>query len=231
MKTLILVSHPKVDESATQAFLKTSADSLDNVTWRVIDRLYAADRLDVIAEQTQLQNFDRIIFQFPMYWYSSPASLKRYMDDVFSRKFVIAKRGLKNKEFGLVITLGDKLVDFQAGGREKFTISELMKPFEAFANKAGMIYLAPLIIAQFGYWSVSEKQKKLVDYLQYLSAPMPLNLENREKWLLVRLKQLQVGKSAQQREMLDLIIDSIDSRQDQIDDLKMNIKMIRDQEE
>lgn len=231
MKTLVLVSHPKATASATQTFLKTSADYLDNVTWRSIDDLYSANQINIVDEQKRLRAFDRIIFQFPMYWYTSPASLKQYMDDVFTRKFIVAKHWLKNKELGLVITLGDSLADFQAGGREQFTISELMKPFEAFANKAGMVYLKSFIIDQFGYLNVLKKQELLVSYLQYLSAPMPLSLEKREKWLITRLKQLEAGKTAQQRELLDLIIDSIDSRQDQIDDLKLNIKMIRDQEE
>lgn len=231
MKTLILVSHPKVEESGTQEFLKTSAGSLDNTTWRYIDKRYQDHQLVVADEQKLLRQFDRIVFQFPMYWYSSPASLKRYMDDVFTRSFVVAKQGLKGKELGLVLTLGDSVKDFQAGGREKFTISELMRPFEAFANKAGMTYLKPFVISQFSYLDVSEKQRLLVAYLQYLSASMPLTFEVREKWLIDRLKRLKSGKADQQQQLLDLIIESIDSRQDQINDLKLTVKMIRDQEE
>ncbi|KRL22779.1 NAD(P)H-dependent oxidoreductase [Lentilactobacillus kisonensis] len=231
MKTLILISHPQLADSATQQFLKTAGNSQPDVTFQHIDERYQNGNLDVKHEQQQLSKYDRIVFQFPMYWYSSPASLKQYMDDVFTRKFVVADHLLRNKELGIVATLGDAEAEFQAGGSEHFTISELLRPFEAFANKAGMIYLKPFVVNQFGYLDEPQKETLLIAYLQYISAPMPLNLDNREAWLLSRLKKLKQGKSAADQEKLDLIIGVIGAQQDQIDDLKVNVKMIRDQEE
>lgn len=232
MKTLILISHPKLADSATQEFLKTAGKSQANVDFEYIDDLYKETKIDIIQQQQQqLTKHRRIIFQFPMYWYSSPASLKQYMDDVFTRKFVVANHLLRNKELGIVVTLGDAEAEFQAGGSEHFTISELLRPFEAFANKAGMTYLKPFVVNQFGYLEEDQKELLLVDYLQYVSAEMPLNLDNREKWLADRLTHMKQGKSEADQQKLNLIIGSIEAQQDQIDDLKVNIKMIRDQEE
>lgn len=231
MKTIILVAHPDEKGSATQAFLKTSSAALEGVTWRNIDDQYAAHRIDVAAEQALLRSFDRVILQFPMYWYSSPASLKQYMDDVFTRNYVVANHALKNKDLGIVLTIGDSLAEFSAGGAEHFTISELMRPFEAFANKAGMIYLKSFVVNQFGYMNEAQKELLLSDYLQYVSAKMPLNLDNREQWLVARLKQMKQDKSDQLQQTLDLVIGTIEGQQDQLDDLKANVKMIRDQEE
>ncbi len=107
MKTLILISHPQFEDSGTQQFLKTSFYSLDDVKYQVIDELYTATgTIDIEKEQNALRDFDRIVFQFPMYWYSSPASLKRFMDDVFTRNYIVAKRSLKTKELGIVVSLG-----------------------------------------------------------------------------------------------------------------------------
>lgn len=231
MKTLILISHPQFADSATQQFLKTAGESQGDVTFQQIDDLYQQHQLDVDTEQQQLIKADRLIFQFPMYWYSSPASLKQFMDDVFTRKLVVADHLLRHKELGLVVTLGDSAADFQAGGREHFTISELMRPFEAFANKAGMIYLKSFVVNQFGYMNEAQKELLLSDYLQYVSAKMPLNLDNREQWLVARLKQMKQDKSDQLQQTLDLVIGTIEGQQDQLDDLKANVKMIRDQEE
>ncbi|MFN1209046.1 NAD(P)H-dependent oxidoreductase, partial [Enterococcus lactis] len=36
----------------------------------------------------RLAQYDRILFQFPMYWYSAPALMKKYEDDVFSKNFI-----------------------------------------------------------------------------------------------------------------------------------------------
>ena len=166
MKTLILISHPQFEDSGTQQFLKTSFYSLDDVKYQVIDELYTATgTIDIEKEQNALRDFDRIVFQFPMYWYSSPASLKRFMDDVFTRNYIVAKRSLKTKELGIVVSLGDAEADFQAGGPEQFTVSELLRPFQAFANKAGMTYLKPFVVNQFGYLDPAQKEKLLVDYL------------------------------------------------------------------
>lgn len=231
MKTIILVAHPDEKGSATQAFLKTSSAALEGVTWRNIDEQYAAHRIDVAAEQALLRSFDRVILQFPMYWYSSPASLKQYMDDVFTRNYVVANHALKNKDLGIVLTIGDSLAEFNAGGAEHFTISELMRPFEAFANKAGMTYLKPFVIAQFGYQDENQKQRLLVDYLQYLSAKMPLSFANRESWLVAQLEKMAADLPSDDQQSLNLVIETIKNQQDQLEDLKLNVKMIRDQEE
>ncbi|MDV3519366.1 NAD(P)H-dependent oxidoreductase [Lentilactobacillus otakiensis] len=67
MKTLILISHPKFEDSGTQQFLKTSFYSLDDVKYQVIDELYAdTGKIDIDKEQAALKAFDRIVFQFPM---------------------------------------------------------------------------------------------------------------------------------------------------------------------
>lgn len=232
MKTLILISHPKFEDSSTQQFLKTSFYSLDDVKYQVIDELYSeTDGINLEKEQTALKNFDRIVFQFPMYWYSSPASLKQFMDDVFTRNYIVANRSLKTKELGIVVTLGDAESDFQAGGAEQFTISELLRPFQVFAHKAGMQYLKPFVVNQFAYMDPDQKEKLLVDYLQYLSADMPLSLASREKWLVERLQATKEGKTDDQQQAIDLVINSIEDQQNNVESLKEGVKMIRDQEE
>jgi glutathione-regulated potassium-efflux system ancillary protein KefG len=232
MKTLILISHPKFEDSGTQQFLKTSFYSLDDVKYQVIDELYGqSDGIDIEKEQAALKGFDRIVFQFPMYWYSSPASLKQFMDDVFTRNYIVANRSLKTKELGIVVTLGDAKADFQAGGSEQFTISELLRPLQAFAHKAGMQYLKPFVVDQFGYMDPEQKEKLLIDYLQYLSADMPLSLANREKWLVERLQSTKQGKGDEKQQAIDLVINSLEDQQNNVESLKEDVKMIRDQEE
>lgn len=232
MKTLILISHPKFEDSGTQQFLKTSFYSLDDVKYQVIDELYGqSDGINIEKEQSALKGFDRIIFQFPMYWYSSPASLKQFMDDVFTRNYIVANRSVKTKQLGIVVTLGDAKADFQAGGSEQFTISELLRPLQAFAHKAGMQYLKPLVVDQFGYMDPEQKEKLLIDYLQYLSAEMPLSLANREKWLVERLQSTKQGKSDEKQQAIDLVINSLEDQQNNVESLKEDVKMIRNQEE
>ena len=78
MKTLVLVSHPEYDNSMTEAFLKQSQSNIDSVDWVVLDQIQNQFTFDKDAEQKRLKQYDRILFQFPMYWYSAPALMKKY---------------------------------------------------------------------------------------------------------------------------------------------------------
>ena len=46
--------------------------------------LYPDFKIDVAEEQKHLAAADRIILQFPFYWYSTPALLKQWQDDVLT---------------------------------------------------------------------------------------------------------------------------------------------------
>lgn len=227
MKTLIIVAHPNVGESSTQQFFKTTSDYLADCEWYEInDQLGTA--IDVEKEQRYLSQFERIILEFPFYWYSAPASLKYYLDEVLTRKFVVANNSLAEKELGLVVSIGDSLKEYQAGQKQHYTMSELLRPFEALANKAQMKYLPPLVVAQFAYLQPADKQKLVVDYLQYLSMSLPTSLNNQAKWYqeqLLRLNNEQPTASG------ELIIETIADRQSRIEDLKDNLKLIKDDEE
>ncbi len=94
-----------------------------------------------------------------------------------------------------------------------------------------MTYLKPFVVNQFGYLDPAQKEKLLVDYLEYLSAEMPLSLANREQWLVARLQDTKADKSADLQQAIDLVINSIEDQQNNVESLKQDVKMIRDQEE
>ncbi len=71
-------------------------------------------KIDIETELQLLAQHDRIIFQFPFYWYSSPAHLKIWQDNVLER----AAHGLKGKELGIVLTTGVAEKEYQAGGKK-----------------------------------------------------------------------------------------------------------------
>ena len=107
MQTLIIVSHPTLADSNLQRFLWESLPA-EGVTWHHLEAVYPDGQVDREAEQQQLLQYDRIIFQFPFYWYSSPALLKQWQDVVLADDFAYGTDGgrLSGKEFGLVLALG-----------------------------------------------------------------------------------------------------------------------------
>jgi len=193
MKTLVIISHPEIDESSSQQYLLSSVpQTMGEVTIHHLEGRYAENQpIDVEAEQQLLESHDRILFQFPFYWYSSPPLLKRWQDEVLLEGFAYGKRQrkLKGKEFGLVMVVGVPEREYQAGGREGFTISALTTPFQALARKTEMDYMKPLVIFQFPYMKEKERMRLLIRYRQMLTREKKDSLESRENWIVEQLEQ------------------------------------------
>lgn len=82
MKTLVLVFHPHLEKSQVNRKLMDAANETGDVT--VVDEYaaYPDFRINVEHEQRLIETHDRIVLQFPFYWYSSPALLKQYLSGV-----------------------------------------------------------------------------------------------------------------------------------------------------
>ena len=77
MKTLVLVFHPHLEKSQVNRKLMDAANETGDVT--VVDEYaaYPDFKINVEHEQELIETHDRIVLQFPFYWYSSPALLKQ----------------------------------------------------------------------------------------------------------------------------------------------------------
>lgn len=228
MKTLIIISHPEILDSSTQAFLKATIKEFNDVTWHSLEESYGSDlsNLDIDYEKQLLQEHDRIIFQFPLYWYSAPASLKKWQDNVLTRTFTYKEDEglLRDKEFGIVTSIGNSLDHFQAGGFENYSLSEILIPYQALAKRSGMNFIKPLIIDQFSYMNESAKLDLYLNYQKYITAQQNMSLEEKTDWLINQLKK------DDQLNNEDLI-NQLEINKDNLDDLKMQINLMKKNEE
>ncbi len=126
----------------------TAADRLAGVTAVDLYALYPDFDIDVDAEQQRLLAHDVVIFQHPMFWYSSPALLKEWQDLVLEYGFAYGSGGqrLAGKLFFNAITTGGAQDEYSHEGRNHFTIRELLQPFEQTADLCRMIYLPPFVL-------------------------------------------------------------------------------------
>lgn len=233
MKTLVLVSHPEYDNSMTEAFLKQCQSDIENVDWVVLDNIQTDFTFDKEQEQQRLARYDRILFQFPMYWYSAPALMKKYEDDVFTKNFIAYEQEgtLKGKEMGIITTLGDPIKDYQVGGREGFSISELLKPYQAIAQRGQMKFLKPFVISQFAYMTDAQKQKLLIDYRSYLTNDNFDSFSSLQKWYIDQLTDLKESLDENKQARMDILIDYLQSNYDQLDELKWEIDLIKKEDD
>lgn len=158
-RILVLFAHPVPQQSEVNIFLFNDAKNLSNVTAIDLYAHYPDFNIDVIKEQQSLVSHDVIIFQFPLYWYSTPSILKEYQDLVLEYGFAYGKGGsaLKDKQFFCAISAGGKEEAYQSDGFNHFTIRQLLQPLEQMASITTMTYLAPF--ALFGSRSASQEQR------------------------------------------------------------------------
>ena len=227
MKTVVIVGHPEAEKSGTQAFLKAAAAGV-GVDWHQLERPF-----DLASERKRLWQADRIVLEFPLYWYSVPAILKEWEDALFDRH-LLGPDGdrLAGKELGVVVNTGQPLADFTAGGKQSFTLSEYLRPIEGLAKACQMKYMAPLAIGQFAYQSDDEKQALLVRYQQYLTLERPGRFSDQVAWLGERLETLasdeeDEGRASQLRQLQALL----ESNQEELTDLRASLDLVRREEE
>ena len=148
MRTLVLLSHPTLATSKANAHLVAAIRGMPGVEIRHLEALYPDGRIDVAAEQAAAAAAERIVFQFPFYWYSVPPLLKRWMDDVFEFGWAYGPGGtkLKGKTLQPVLTTGGAENAYRPGGYNLYPVRELLRPLEVTANLMGMTLAEPLVL-------------------------------------------------------------------------------------
>ncbi|VXB78114.1 MULTISPECIES: NAD(P)H-dependent oxidoreductase [Chryseobacterium] len=134
MKTLVIVTHPKMKESLiNKRWVEELNKFPEKYTVHQLYESYPDEIIDVKKEQELIEAYDKIIFQFPFYWFSSPSLLKKWLDEVLLYGWAYgSKSGFKvgGKKIALAISAGVDDEDFNASGKYRHTIKEFTIPFE-----------------------------------------------------------------------------------------------------
>ena len=147
-KILILFSHPLFEKShANKALVHNIPDS-ENITFHDLYEQYPDFDIDVKYEQDLLSQHDIIIWHHPMYWYSCPPLMKQWIDMVLEHNWAYGKKGtaLQDKIIFQVITTGGDKENYCETGSDRYTILELLEPFNQTAKVCNMIYLSPFVV-------------------------------------------------------------------------------------
>lgn len=147
-RVLVLYAHPSPQRSEINQELMHAAQQIDGVTIVDLYHEYPTYQINIDREQQRLLEHDVIIFQFPLYWYSTPAILKEWQDLVLEYDFAYGQDGtaLHGKTFFCSLSAGGKAKAYQTDGYNHFTIRELLYPLEQMASMTGLRYLAPFCL-------------------------------------------------------------------------------------
>lgn len=145
---LVLYAHPAPHKSRINRRLAAAAREVPGVMVRDLYELYPDFLIDVEEEQRLLAEHDVIVLQHPFYWYSAPALVKEYLDLVLTYGWAYGEGGtaLKGKIMLQAISAGGPEEVYGPQGRNRFTIRQLLAPFDQTAHLCGMRYLAPHVI-------------------------------------------------------------------------------------
>ena len=134
MKTLIIVTHPTISESIiNKRWVEELLKFPDQYTVHQLHQVYPEGKIDILAEQRLIEQHDKIVFQFPYYWFNAPALLKKWLDEVLTHGWAYGSKSgyrMKDKKIALAISLGVEENELKTLGKYKYTLNELTRPFE-----------------------------------------------------------------------------------------------------
>ncbi len=166
-----MLAHPALHRSRANAALLDAARSRPEITLHDLYQAYPDFLIDVEAEQKRLLDHRLIILQFPMYWYSTPALLKEWLDMVWLHGFAYGSQGtrLRGKTMLVAVTAGGDDAAYRPGGMNRFSMTEFLRPLEATAHLCGLSWAEPFILHDSIQMNDAERQAAAQAYGAHLA--------------------------------------------------------------
>lgn len=186
MKNVLIVSgHTNLqdDSFANKLILEDVAKALPNASYDYLDSQYPDFKIDVAAEQKKLEAADIIVLQFPIFWYSMPSMMAKWMEDTFQHGWSHGTTGhaLQGKKLLISFTTGASADMYVEGGIQMFPVATMMTRFEQIANLTGMVYEGYVFTGGVSY--AGRKDSEQV-------AAMNAACHNHAKRLVARIEEL-----------------------------------------
>ena len=136
-RTLVIVAHPHLaSSSVNRCWVNRLNQYHEQVTIHDLYSYYPSFKIDSGFEQNLIENHQNLVIQFPVYWFNCPPLLKQWLDDVFTYGWAFGALGdkLKSKKIGLAVSAGIKKADYSQTGHYKYTLEQILSPFELTIN-------------------------------------------------------------------------------------------------
>lgn len=174
MKTLIIAIHPHINESLiNRRWLEELRTFPERYTIHQLYEAYPDENIDVQAEQLLLEKHDKIIFQFPYYWFNCPSFFKKWMDEVLTHGWAYGSKSgyrMEGKKIALAISLGVEEQELSTSGIYKYPLSELTRPFELSFEYIKADYQPPFAFYGMEYnASDSHIEQGVASYIRFLA--------------------------------------------------------------
>ena len=155
---LVLAAHPNWRESRVNRRLRDAAREVPGVHVQDLYAQYADYDIDIAAEQALAQAARLIVLLHPVQWYSMPALLKLWIDDVLTYGWAYGPGGtaLQGKDLWLVATTGGPESSYHPQGYNRYFFDAFLPPYEQTAALCGLRFLPPMLL--FGAHRTSDEE-------------------------------------------------------------------------
>lgn len=124
------------------------AGNVDGITFVDLYAEYPRNNIDIDKEQQRLLDHDVILFQFPLFWYSTPSLIKEWQDLVLEHGFAYGTGGdsLAGKRMMLAITAAGPEDAYTKSGYQHFPLRTFLTPLEQTAGLCQMKFTPPYVL-------------------------------------------------------------------------------------
>lgn len=173
MKTLIIIIHPTLNNSlVNKRWMEELKKYPDKYTIHNLHGAYPDERIDIEREQQLLELHDRVIFQFPFYWFNCPPLFKKWLDEVLAHGWAYgigSDYKLAGKKIALSMSVGIDEKDYHTSGRYKYTLKELTAAFEVTFKYIRADYRPLFAFYGTEHNATQERiEKSTMDYLAFI---------------------------------------------------------------
>jgi len=147
-KLIVYYAHPGHRHSHANCEMLAAARTVGKITLVDLYAEYPRFEIDIDREQRRLLEHDVILFQFPMFWYSTPSLLKEWQDLVLEHGFAYGAGGdkLKGKTMMLAVTAAGDDEAYTQHGYQHYPLRTFLTPLERTAKLCHMRFPAPYVL-------------------------------------------------------------------------------------
>ena len=160
MNNILIVSgHTNLNDSvANKKILEELSKKIPNAEIDYLSKLYPDYKINIEEEQNKLMKADIIVLQYPLFWYSMPSLLEKWMEEVFKHGFSHGSAGDKLKGKKVIVSL-------TTGAPEEAynNIDEFLNPIKASCKLCQMEYIGSVVTYGVSYQLRNEKGKEIED--------------------------------------------------------------------
>jgi glutathione-regulated potassium-efflux system ancillary protein KefF len=144
----LLAAHPNWRESRVNRRLLEAARDVPGVQVQDLYGAYPDYDIDVPAEQARLADAALLVLLHPVQWYSMPALMKLWLDEVLTQGWAYGREGaaLNGKDLWLVATTGGAETSYHPQGYNRYFFDAFLPPYEQTAALCGMRFLPPMLM-------------------------------------------------------------------------------------